>query len=180
MAEQHKKKIENTEETPVVANAKPEVVDEFEDRLVSVKFCTKVVKGGKNRSYGALVVVGDKNGRVGIGYGKANENADAIRKGTEQARKHLYKVPMHGSTITHRVEKSFGGARVMIRPASEGTGVIAGGGMRHVLELAGIKDVLAKSMGAKNPENVVKATFNALKSLRTREQILAKRDRTVL
>ena len=180
MAEQHKKKVESTEEAPVVSNAKPEVVDEFEDRLVSVKFCTKVVKGGKNRSYGAMVVVGDKAGRVGIGYGKANENADAIRKGTEHARKHLLKVPMNGTTITHRVEKSFGGAKVMIRPASPGTGVIAGGGMRHVLELAGIKDVLAKSMGANNAENVVKATFEALKSLRTRAEILAKRDRAVL
>ena len=180
MAEQHRKRVENTEETPSAASAKPEVVDEFESRLVSVKFCTKVVKGGKNRSYGAMVVVGDKAGKVGIGYGKANENADAIRKGTEQARKHLFTVPMNGTTITHRVEMSFGGAKVMIRPASPGTGVIAGGGMRHVLELAGIKDVLAKSMGANNAENVVKATFKALQSLRTRAEILAKRDREAL
>ena len=178
MAEQQRKRLESTEGTPAVA--RPEAGDELEDRLVSVKRCTKVVKGGKNISYGALVVVGDKAGRVGIGYGKANENADAIRKGTEQARKHLTTIPMNGTTITHRVETSFGGAKVMIRPASPGTGVIAGGGMRHVLELAGVKDVLAKSLGAKNAENVVKATFNALKSLHTRADILAKRDRSAL
>jgi len=173
VADQDKKveseELANTQAGPV------EQHDEIEERVVSVNRNSKVVKGGRNFSFSALVVVGDKHGHVGVGFGKANENADAIRKGGEQARKHMMAVPMNGNTITHRVEASFGGAKIMIRPASEGTGVIAGGGMRHVLELAGIKDVLAKSLGAKNSVNVVKATVNALKSLRTRAEILEKR-----
>ena len=175
MADPKNGKVESAEE--LSANApridKPEATDE--ERVVCVNRNSKVVKGGRNFSFSALVVVGDKKGRVGIGFGKANENADAIRKGGEQARKHMMTVPMNGDTITHRVEASFGGAKIMIRPASPGTGVIAGGGMRHVLELAGIKDVLAKSLGAKNAVNVVKATVEAIKKLRTRAEILEKR-----
>lgn len=177
MADQNKGKIENSEElSSTQASQAVERDDAIEERVVSVNRNSKVVKGGRNFSFSALVVVGDKKGKVGVGFGKANENADAIRKGGEQARKHMMDVPMNGSTITHRVEASFGGAKIMIRPASAGTGVIAGGGMRHVLELAGIKDVLAKSLGAKNSVNVVKATFAALQALRTRAQILEKRD----
>ena len=175
MADPKNGKVESAEE--LSANApridKPEATDE--ERVVCVNRNSKVVKGGRNFSFSALVVVGDKKGRVGIGFGKANENADAIRKGGEQARKHMMTVPMNGDTITHRVEASFGGAKIMIRPASPGTGVIAGGGMRHVLELAGIKDVLAKSLGAKNSVNVVKATIEAIKKLRTKAEILDKR-----
>ena len=156
------------------------VSHEYEETIISINRCSKVVKGGRNFSFSALVVVGDQRGRVGMGFGKANEVADAIRKGGEQARKYIVSVPMHGSTVTHLVHAHFRGANVMVRPASEGTGVIAGGSMRHVLELAGIKDVLAKSLGSKNPVNVVKATFTALAKLRTRAEILAKRDRNAL
>lgn len=151
--------------------------DEFEERVVTVNRSSKVVKGGKNFSFSALVVVGDRKGKVGMGFGKANEVSDAIRKGGEQARKNLRSIPMHGTTVTHYVAANFRGSSVIVRPASVGTGVIAGGGMRHVLELAGIKDVLAKSLGSKNSVNVVKATFEALGMLRTHSEVLAKRDR---
>ncbi len=150
---------------------------EYEERVVAVNRSSKVVKGGRNFSFSALVVVGDKNGKVGMGFGKANEVSDAIRKGGEQARKNIVDVPMFGTTITHFVAADFRGASVIVRPAAPGTGVIAGGGMRHVLELGGIKDVLAKSLGSKNPVNVVKATFAAIAKLRTRSEVLAKRDR---
>ena len=174
MAEQKR----NDEE--IAVNGASEKSGELEERTVCVNRTCKVVKGGKNFSFSALIVVGDKAGHVGIGFGKANEVSDAVRKGGEQARKHLMPVNMNGDTITHRVEARFGGAEIMIRPASTGTGVIAGGGMRHVLELAGVKDVLAKSLGAKNTVNVVKATFKALGMLRTRKEILEKRDRVAL
>lgn len=153
---------------------------ELEENVVAVNRSSKVVKGGRNFSFSALVVVGDRAGRVGMGFGKANEVADAIRKGGEQARRSIMTVPMFKTTVTHLVETTFNGSKVMIRPASEGTGLIAGGGVRAVLELAGIKDVLAKSLGSKNAVNVVKATFAALKMLRTRSEILAKRDRNAL
>lgn len=153
-----------------------EVQDEFEDRTIVVNRSTKVVKGGKNFSFSALIVVGDKKGRVGMGFGKANEVSDAIRKGGEQARRHLMTVPTNGSTISHAVDARFCAAKVMMKPASQGTGVIAGGGMRAVLELAGIQDVLAKSLGSSNQSNVVKATFEALKKLRTKAEIIEKRD----
>jgi len=152
-----------------------EPAQELEERVVTVNRSSKVVKGGRNFSFSALIVVGDKSGNVGMGFGKANEVADAIRKGGDQARRNLIKVPMFKSTVTHMVEYTFRGSKVMIRPASEGTGLIAGGGMRAVLELAGIKDVLAKSLGSKNAVNVVKATFEALDHLRTKKEILAKR-----
>ena len=153
---------------------------EYEERVVAVNRTSKVVKGGKNFSFSALVVVGDKKGKVGMGFGKAGEVADAIRKGGEQARKNIVTVPMVGTSVTHFVAADFRGASVIVRPASAGTGVIAGGGMRHVLELGGVKDVLAKSLGSKNAVNVVKATFAAIAKLRTRSEMLAKRDRNTL
>jgi small subunit ribosomal protein S5 len=153
-----------------------ESANELEERVVCINRCSKVVKGGRNFHFSALVVVGDRSGHVGVGFGKANEVADAIRKGSEQARKALIQIPMHGSTLTHTVEADFSGGKVIMRPASEGTGIIAGGGMRAVLELGGVRDVLAKSLGSKNPVNVVKATMRGISKLRTRDEILAKRD----
>ena len=153
---------------------------EFEERVVIINRSSKVVKGGKNFSFSALVVVGNMKGKVGMGFGKANEVSDALRKGGEQARRNLMTVPMFGSTVTHFVAAQFRGSRVIVRPASAGTGVIAGGGMRHVRELAGIQDGLVESLGEKNAGNVVKATFEALKKLRTRSEVLAKRDRQSL
>ena len=153
----------------------PAVVSEFDESIIAINRSAKVVKGGKNFSFGALVVVGDRAGRVGYGYGKANEVSDAIRKGGEAARRNLIRIPMNGKTIPHEIEVKFGGARVLLRPASDGTGLIAGGAVRAILELAGVEDVLAKSLGASNAANVAKATFKAISSLRTREQVYARR-----
>ena len=146
-----------------------------EEIVLSINRCSKVVKGGRNFSFGALVVVGDKNGKVGYGYGKANEVSDAIRKGGEAARKNMVVVPVRGTTIPHTVEAKFRGSKVLIRPASEGTGMIAGGTMRAILGLAGVVDVLAKSLGSSNPANVAKATFAAIKMMHSKAEVLEKR-----
>ena len=152
---------------------------DLQEKVVEVRRVTKVVKGGRNFRFAALVVVGDETGHVGIGSGKAMEVPDAIRKAVEDAKKNLIKVPMVGTTIPHEVIGHFGAGRIIIMPAQEGTGVIAGGAARDLLELAGLKDVRAKCLGTRNPRNLVNATIEGLKSLKTAEQVAALRGKKV-
>ena len=152
---------------------------EFKERLVAINRVAKVVKGGKNFRFTALMVVGNENGKVGVGLGKAVEIPEAVRKGVEDAKRHMIEVPVVGTTIPHQVEGKFGKGHVRLLPAEEGTGVIAGGPARAVLEAAGIRDIRTKSYGSNNPSNCVKATLNGLAQLRTAEQIAALRGKTV-
>ena len=156
----------------------PSTLD-LKEKVVHIGRVTKVVKGGRNFRFAALVVVGDENGHVGVGMGKSIEIPEAIRKGVEDTKKNLVAVPIVGTTVPHRIDGIFGTGQVLIMPAIEGTGVIAGGPARVVLELAGYKDVRAKSLGTSNPSNMVKATINGLANLRSAEQIAALRGKSV-
>jgi len=150
----------------------------LEEKVVQINRVAKVVKGGRRFSFSAVVVVGDRNGVVGAGLGKAGEVPEAIRKGVEDAKKRLIRVPLVGASIPHEVTSDYGASRVMLKPASAGTGVIAGGSVRSVAEAAGIRDLLSKSMGSTNPVNVVRATVQALESLRSADAIAARRGKT--
>src|SRR6201993_4264077 len=153
---------------------------ELKERVVEINRVAKVVKGGRRFSFTALVVIGDESDRVGVGYGKAREVPLAISKAVDDAKKNLFSVPKHGQTITHEVLGRYGAARVLLRPASPGTGVIAGGGVRAVLELGGIRDVLAKSLGTSNPINMLKAAETALRNLRRPADVAKSRGKSII
>ena len=148
---------------------------EFEEKVLYINRCSTVTKGGRKFSFSALILVGDGQGHVGYGFAKANEVSDAIRKGSESARKNIYTIEMEGSTIPHEVYVELDGAKILLKPAAAGTGVIAGSKARSVLELGGVKDVVAKNLGSSNPLNQVKAIFKALRQLKNREKNLAAR-----
>ena len=157
----------------------PRVEKEFEERVVTINRVTKVVKGGRKFRFAALVVIGDKKGRVGFGTGKANEVPDAIRKASEAAKRNVINVPIIHGTIPHEINGMYGSGNVFLRPASEGTGIIAGGPVRAVVELAGYSDIISKSIGSRTPINMVRATVEGLKLLKTVQQVAELRDKKV-
>ena len=169
------KKNQEADVKDVAVSFDRESSGEMEEIVLSINRCTKVVKVGKIMSFGALIVIGDRKGKVGYGYGKANEVSDAIRKAQEAAKKNMITVPLFGETVPHTVIAKYAGSKVLIRPASAGTGVIAGGAMRAVLDLAGVVDVLGKSLGSGNPANVVKATFKAIEMMKSKKEVMEKR-----
>lgn len=152
---------------------------ELEERVVQINRVAKVIQGGRRFSFSSVVVVGDSNGRVGVGRGKAGEVPESIRKGVDRAKKSMITVPLQGSTIPHEIEVKYGGAQVLLRPASPGTGVIAGGAVRAVVELAGIRDILTKSLGSNNPVNVTRATMRALSMLESPAEVARRRGKPV-
>jgi small subunit ribosomal protein S5 len=157
----------------------PNTLEDLQERVIYINRVAKVVKGGRRFSFSALIVVGDGAGHVGVGLGKANEVPEAIRKGNDRAKKNLFKVPLVGSTIPHKINGHAGAGRIILVPASPGTGVIAGGAMRPVLEAAGIKDVLAKILNTTNPQNVVNATVDALRRLENAQMVATRRGKKV-